>query len=158
MGLDDLGSLAAEMRERVRGRRETFARAEAESDAWLERLANVSREDDTQWRSTGSAPITGRPMPPPNSVSPFGWLSAPGTPEQDVRLTQLEAALTEVTRRNALMAAELAELRAEVAAVSSQNDSLAKQVASLRMAQQRRYVATLVPTAFAEPVQGSRPL
>jgi hypothetical protein len=158
MGLDDLGSLAAEMRERVRSRRETFAKAEAESDAWLERLANVSREDDSQWRSTGSAPITGRPMPSANSVSPFGWLTAPGTPEQDVRLTQLEAALAEITRRNSLMAAELAELRAEVVAVRAHNDSLSNQVASLRLAQQRRYVATLVPNAFAEPVPGSRPL
>jgi hypothetical protein len=158
MGLDDLGSLAAEMRERVRTRRESFAKAEAESDAWLERLANVSREDDAQWRSTGSAPVTGRPMPPPNSVSPFGWLSAPGTPEQDVRLTQLEAALTELNRRNDLMAAELAALRSEVAVVRSHNETLANQVAALRMAQQRRYVASLVPAAFPESVQGSRPL
>jgi hypothetical protein len=156
MGLDDLGSLAAEMRERVRTRRETFAKAEAESDAWLERLANISREDDSTWRSTGSAPVTGRPVPPPTTVSPFGWLSAPGTPEQDARLTQLEAALADVMRRNHVMAVELATLRAEVSAVRTQNDTLVNQVAALRMAQQRRYVASLVPAVHAEPMPGSR--
>jgi hypothetical protein len=141
MGLDDLGSIAAEMRERVRTRRETFAKAEAESAAWLERLASVAHEDDTDWRSTGSAPVTGRPMPAPAAVSPFGWLQSPAASELAAQKSaDLERLVGLLSHRNDDLALDVAALQAELSNLRMRHDALVNQVSALRSAQQRRSV------------------
>ena len=159
MGLDDLGSLAAELRERVRARREAVALAEAASAEWLDRIAKVSKEAEgpDAWQSTGSAPLQAAPPPdparrqalpaPPSAegghvrppVGPFGWMNAPvqtpatapRTPVPDVVTLELQRRLTELTK-------DLAAARAALLDLQLHNDALVSQVAALRTSQQRR--------------------
>jgi len=140
MVLDDLGAKAFEVRERRRVRRESAERAEAESAAWLERLAQVAREDDPRWVAAAGERKVARAADDAVRATPFGQTSSAANSASET-IEALQRQVLELLRANQELTNGLSVLRRELVDLRTRNDALVTQLAVSRLPQQRRVTA-----------------
>jgi hypothetical protein len=141
--LDDLGAKAFEMRERMRVRRELAERAEAESAAWLERLAQVAREDDPRWVAAATERKVAKAADDAVRATPFGSNSDAAANAAET-IEALQRQILELLQANQELTKGLSALRRELVDLRTRNDALVTQLAVSRLPQQRRVTAEQV--------------
>lgn len=156
MVLDDLGALAEQLRERVRVRRETAEKAEAESAAWLHRLAQVSREDDPRWVVEVDERKVARAADDAVLATPFGGASEAAASAAET-VEALQRKILELLQANQELTKGLAAMRGELVDLRTRNDALVTQLAALRLPQQRRVSAAPSEGVFLRPAGAAQP-